>query len=284
MRYASHPSCGFRHSARPGPPQKPDPRGPAQEPGPPARIAAPRRPTAPCPQTMSTGPDPQPVRCVRRPRYLRTTKNPRSGSLRDRGSSVREGGVEPPRPFGHWNLNPARLPIPPPAHGCCRSILSPVIRAVRSGSSAGAPFDMENISTLQGVLSHPFPAGHLTAVRRPPPGRRPGRLPAPRSNAACPGSYRKPCACHPPGPAAGIQSSPSRQYGARHKGPSVHPVRPQRPRPPGETGSCGTLSCGRIYDRSQHRTASVGNLVRGDTRPLGGKGEPAVFPTRGYDQ
>lgn len=29
---------------------------------------------------------------------------------------VREGGVEPPRPFGHWNLNPARLPIPPPAH------------------------------------------------------------------------------------------------------------------------------------------------------------------------
>jgi hypothetical protein len=34
--------------------------------------------------------------------------------------TVREGGVEPPRPFGHWNLNPARLPIPPPAHGCCR--------------------------------------------------------------------------------------------------------------------------------------------------------------------
>jgi hypothetical protein len=26
---------------------------------------------------------------------------------------VREGGVEPPHPFGHWNLNPARLPIPP---------------------------------------------------------------------------------------------------------------------------------------------------------------------------
>ncbi len=36
-----------------------------------------------------------------------------------RYSAVREGGVEPPRPFGHWNLNPARLPIPPPAHGCC---------------------------------------------------------------------------------------------------------------------------------------------------------------------
>jgi len=33
---------------------------------------------------------------------------------------VREGGVEPPRPCGHWNLNPARLPIPPPAHWVCR--------------------------------------------------------------------------------------------------------------------------------------------------------------------
>jgi hypothetical protein len=29
---------------------------------------------------------------------------------------VREGGVEPPHPFGHRNLNPARLPIPPLAH------------------------------------------------------------------------------------------------------------------------------------------------------------------------
>ena len=50
---------------------------------------------------------------------------PVAGFLRRPGvSSVREGGVEPPRPFGHWNLNPARLPIPPPAHGCCRWILS----------------------------------------------------------------------------------------------------------------------------------------------------------------
>ncbi len=36
-----------------------------------------------------------------------------------RCSRVREGGVEPPRPCGHWNLNPARLPIPPPAHWVC---------------------------------------------------------------------------------------------------------------------------------------------------------------------
>lgn len=41
-----------------------------------------------------------------------------SGAHRRR-SLVREGGVEPPRPCGHWNLNPARLPIPPPAHWVC---------------------------------------------------------------------------------------------------------------------------------------------------------------------
>jgi len=29
------------------------------------------------------------------------------------GRSVGEGGLEPPHPFGHRNLNPARLPIPP---------------------------------------------------------------------------------------------------------------------------------------------------------------------------
>src|SRR5690606_25578605 len=31
--------------------------------------------------------------------------------------SVRKGGVEPPRPFGHTDLNRARLPIPPLARG-----------------------------------------------------------------------------------------------------------------------------------------------------------------------
>ncbi|VXB96974.1 hypothetical protein CITRIK5_70371 [Citricoccus sp. K5] len=30
---------------------------------------------------------------------------------------VREGGLEPPRPFEHWHLKPARLPIPPLARG-----------------------------------------------------------------------------------------------------------------------------------------------------------------------
>jgi hypothetical protein len=30
---------------------------------------------------------------------------------------VGEGGLEPPCPYGHTDLNRARLPIPPPAHG-----------------------------------------------------------------------------------------------------------------------------------------------------------------------
>ena len=31
--------------------------------------------------------------------------------FRRRFSNVREGGFEPPRPFGHWHLKPARLPF-----------------------------------------------------------------------------------------------------------------------------------------------------------------------------
>lgn len=69
-----------------------------------------------------------------------------------RCSMVREGGVEPPRPCGHWNLNPARLPIPPPAHWVCRGLLPlgawrlPTPRTLARGagwihirSSAGRP-------------------------------------------------------------------------------------------------------------------------------------------------
>ena len=33
------------------------------------------------------------------------------------GCVVREGGLEPPHPFGHRHLKPARLPIPPLARG-----------------------------------------------------------------------------------------------------------------------------------------------------------------------
>src|SRR5699024_3467023 len=34
-------------------------------------------------------------------------------AVRGPSFAVREGGLEPPRPCGHWRLKPARLPIPP---------------------------------------------------------------------------------------------------------------------------------------------------------------------------
>ena len=77
------------------------------------------------------------------------------------GISVREGGVEPPRPCGHWNLNPARLPIPPPAHWVRPPAPSPV-------SLGLAPSDIENTSTWDRVGSHPLSPGsaHLTHTYR----------------------------------------------------------------------------------------------------------------------
>ncbi len=43
---------------------------------------------------------------------------------------MREGGLEPPRPLGHWHLKPARLPIPPLAQSGHRDA---------SGSASGCP-------------------------------------------------------------------------------------------------------------------------------------------------
>ncbi len=41
--------------------------------------------------------------------HIRLSTSPPSGV----GVVVGEGGLEPPRPEGHWHLKPARLPIPP---------------------------------------------------------------------------------------------------------------------------------------------------------------------------
>ncbi len=46
----------------------------------------------------------------------RQTEAKRAGILKDLGA-LRKRGLEPPRPFGHWNLNPARLPVPPLPRG-----------------------------------------------------------------------------------------------------------------------------------------------------------------------
>ena len=46
---------------------------------------------------------------------------------------VREGGLEPPRPCGHWHLEPARLPIPPLARSVCSPHVQPeCIRYVKT--------------------------------------------------------------------------------------------------------------------------------------------------------
>ena len=46
---------------------------------------------------------------------------------------VGEGGLEPPRPYGHWHLKPARLPIPPLARVRSRHRIGPRSSAVRRG-------------------------------------------------------------------------------------------------------------------------------------------------------
>jgi len=54
---------------------------------------------------------------IERPQGLLSWENkeprPKEAGVSNVNLLVGEGGLEPPRPFGHWNLNPARLPIPP---------------------------------------------------------------------------------------------------------------------------------------------------------------------------
>src|SRR5690606_19969575 len=59
---------------------------------------------------------------------------PKAPEIRGLEVVVREGGVEPPRPFGHTDLNRARLPIPPLA----REAGSGYPTARRPSQSAGA--------------------------------------------------------------------------------------------------------------------------------------------------
>ncbi len=40
----------------------------------------------------------------------------RSNNLEERQNLVLRRGLEPPRPFGHMNLNHTRIPVPPPEH------------------------------------------------------------------------------------------------------------------------------------------------------------------------
>ena len=73
--------------------------------------------------------------------------------------AVGEGGLEPPHPFGHRNLNPARLPIPPLARATGRGypkIQTPVIKELlgpRPTKCSNAP-----LNPPSGTLCRPWRA------------------------------------------------------------------------------------------------------------------------------
>lgn len=92
--------------------------------------------------------------------------------------SVREGGVEPPRPCGHWNLNPARLPIPPPAHWVCPP--APALSARRLPTR-------RTLARCAGWVHIPFPWGPRPRPRKPRATSDIPSAPAPRPiPGACP--------------------------------------------------------------------------------------------------
>src|SRR3954453_10771442 len=69
---------------------------------------------------------------------------------------VGEGGLEPPRPFGHRNLNPARLPIPPLARVTSRSRYQPRIQCRPVGLSG---FERRLERMVEGVFARAFRSG-----------------------------------------------------------------------------------------------------------------------------
>ena len=102
-------------------------------------------------------------------------EEPRS---KDRGSSncVREGGFEPPRPFGHWHLKPARLPF---RHSRATSSTRPSrfpVSASRKSSEIKHNGQLPQITNwAPSALHRPAPGGAGTAenaascrCRRPP--------------------------------------------------------------------------------------------------------------------
>src|SRR5579875_99528 len=96
---------GSRHHPNRGP--GPEDRR-KRQPGPPTEIQ-PTRPPSPCPP--ATQPPTHPA-LQQRPAasHARLAHPPIRTLVR---LEVGEGGLEPPHPFEHRNLNPARLPIPP---------------------------------------------------------------------------------------------------------------------------------------------------------------------------
>lgn len=136
------------------------------------------------PGRFQAGPGPEPAGAPSGTSGGTATDNAKAPQVRRPAglSAVREGGVEPPRPFGHWNLNPARLPIPPPAHWVCRPSLTEWCERLPTS---------RRLARCQGWIHIPFPSpGHPRST-------------APASGAPGPVPVRRP-ACTPRGPASAV--------------------------------------------------------------------------------
>ncbi|CQR63026.1 Hypothetical Protein sle_35650 [Streptomyces leeuwenhoekii] len=182
-----------------------------------------------------------------------------------RCSSVREGGVEPPRPCGHWNLNPARLPIPPPAHWVCLP----------------APFLSARRLPTPRTLARPWRWIHIPAPGRPwsPPGRAPHAAPPSRRRSVhVSTSYRSLPSPQEPG---GVHSR-VRDTGLRPPLRSWAEVRTAHFSTRSKRSAAGNVV------RRRQASAGVGGRRREpagvDTGRPGRQGEPADRPARGYDQ
>ena len=198
-----------------------------------------------------------------------------------RFDGVREGGVEPPRPFGHWNLNPARLPIPPPAHWVCLPVLAPW--AWRLPTS-------RTLARWPGWIHIPSPG---TASDR----RRRSHGPHEASRSHLPMAPRPPAGTDSARTRRRSQRRPARSFCRGHDRSTYQPrtggVRLPRRRtgPPPGAGhwsvapstihgrTTGTTTAGGV-----RRGASEGTSSGADTRRPGGQGEPADRAARGYDQ
>ena len=168
---------------------------------------------------------------------------------------VREGGVEPPRPCGHWNLNPARLPIPPPAHWVCLRALAP---------GGGAPSDTRTLARWSGWIHIPFPGTGPTGHDVPPP----------VAVTSPPGVVQRPRLLHV---STSYRSSPSPQ-----EQDGVHSrVRDTGPRPP--LRSMAERRARARHEEPEGGAAKGASTARRHRRP-GGQGEPADRAARGYDQ